>query len=56
MTRTPEQIKSDIRQLEHQRWHAVFANEPMTLIQDYNAALDNLRHEFVQATLKGASK
>lgn len=50
--RNPQQIKRDITQLEYQRWQAVFNGEPMTLVHDYNAALDQLRHEFVQATLK----
>jgi hypothetical protein len=51
--RNPQQIKRDISQLEYQRWQAVFNGEPDVLIYDYNIALDTLRHEYVQATLKG---
>lgn len=54
--RTPEMIKSEIRQLEHQRWHAIFNNEPWTLIQDYDNVLNDRRHEYVHATLEGGKQ
>lgn len=51
-TRTPEQIKSDITQLEHQRWHAVFANDNQA-VKRLDKKLSVKRHQYVQATLKG---
>jgi hypothetical protein len=50
--RTPEVLRTEIAQLEYQRWQAIFEGVSSVLIQEWNDVLNERRHELVQATLR----
>ena len=50
---TAQQLRTEIAKLEYERWQAIFEGASDVLIQDWNDALEQRRHELVQVILKG---